>query len=315
MKTTPLKIKNITLKNNVLAAPLAGVSDVGFRSVCRVMGSGLGFTEMISAKGLMYGNKNTEKLLITSEYENPCAVQIFGSDADIMAQACQNPALAKFDIIDINMGCPVAKVYGNGEGAALMGDIKKAEKIITACVKESKKPITVKFRKGREENSVNAVEFAKMCEDSGASLITVHGRLRSQMYSGKSDRNIIAEVVKSVKIPVIANGDIYSDKDACDIMQQTGAAGIMVARGSLGNTRLFAEITGTECNISVKEGIIMHTDILYSYMGEKYTCLNMRKHLLWYLKKAKCSKELKLKAGMINTVSEIYDILNEAYKD
>jgi nifR3 family TIM-barrel protein len=313
MRTNPLYIKNLTLKNNVLAAPLAGVSDVGFRSVCRIMGASLGFTEMISAKGLLYNNKNTQKLLITSEYEDPCGVQLFGSEAEIMAEACRNPFIEKFDIIDINMGCPVPKVFDHGEGAALMSDIRKASEIITACVKAVNKPVTVKFRKGIDENSVNAVEFAKMCEDSGASLITVHGRLKTQMYSGKSDRNIIADVVKAVKIPVIANGDIYCDDDAQEIINQTGAAGVMVARGSLGNPALFAEITGIQPVLSVKDAIIMHAGILNRYMGEKYTSLNMRKHLLWYLKKAKSLKQYRAEANAVKSLSDIYNLVNKAF--
>ena len=313
MQIKPLKIGDVTLKNNVLAAPLAGVSDVGFRSVCKMLGAGICYTEMISAKGLLYKNNNTEKLLSVSQNENPCAVQIFGSEGDIMAEACNNPLLSKFAIIDINMGCPVPKVYGNGEGAALMNDLNKASKIISACVKATKKPITVKFRKGTDKNNINAVEFAKMCEDSGASLITVHGRLKSQMYSGLSDRNIIEKVVKSVKIPVIANGDIYSKEDAEKVFEITGAAGIMIARGSLGNPHIFAEITKEQAILTFKEAIITHAQVLCSFMGERYTSLNMRKHLLWYLKQAKCPKQLRLKAGTVNSMSDIYQLLKEAF--
>lgn len=313
MKTKPLLIKNVNLKNNVLAAPLAGVSDVGFRSVCRIFGASLTYTEMISAKGLYYNNKNTERLLNISKYENPCAVQLFGSDADLMAEICCYSQIEKFDIIDINMGCPVPKVYNNKEGAALMNDIKKAEKIIKACEKATKKPITVKFRKGIDQNNINAVEFAKMCENSGASLITIHGRLKSQLYSGKSDKKIIADVVKAVKIPVIANGDVFCENDAQNLINETGASGIMVARGSLGYPQIFADITEQYKPLSQKEAILKHLNILNNFTGEKFTCLNMRKHLLWYLNKCKGGKAFKNKAGNVQSITEITNLINEVF--
>ena len=252
-------------------------------------------------------------MLFTSQYEQPCGVQIFGSEPEIMADACQNPLLKKFAVIDINMGCPVPKVVNNGEGCALMSNVKLAEKVIIACVKSAAVPVTVKFRKGINEKNINAVEFAKMCEGAGASLVTVHGRLQTQLYSGKSDRNIIGEVVNSVKIPVVANGDVYSNEDAEALINQTGAAGIMVARGSLGYPQIFSDITGENKTLNVAETIKMHADILKGFMGEKYTCLNLRKHLLWYLNKTSGGKAYKIRAGAVNSLQEIYELIDEAF--
>lgn len=313
MKTNPLKIGNVLLKSNVLAAPLAGVSDIGFRAVCRLFGAALCYTEMISAKGLFFNNDKTKKLLQTTELESPCAVQIFGSEPDLMADMCKSPYLQKFDIIDINMGCPVSKIIKNNEGAALMGNIKLAEKIIKACVKAANKPVTVKFRKGTSANCINAVEFAKMCEGSGAALITVHGRLLSQLYGGKSDFQIIKKVVESVKIPVIANGDIFFAFDAENLLKVTGAAGVMVARGSLGNPQIFSDITGQKQPLTKKEAIKMHAQILAKYTEEKTACLNMRKHLMWYLKGIKGAKQFKADAAQVSRLEDILYIADRAF--
>lgn len=315
MPIEPLLIGQVGLENNVLLAPMAGITDVGFRSVCRMMGASLCFTEMVSAKGLLYNNKNTGRLLLTSQTEQPCAVQLFGSEPDIMAAACQDERLAKFSIIDINMGCPVPKVFGNGEGCALMGDIKLAEKIISACVKGAGRPVTVKFRKGIDEGGANAVEFAKMCEGAGAAMITVHGRLRTQFYSGKSDRDIITNVAAAVKIPVIANGDVFSKEDAFSILEQTGAAGVMVARGALGNPMIFSKITGKEPPMTLKQAVRTHVEILSQYTGERFACLNMRKHLLWYLDSIKGGKTFKARAARVSALHEIYAFIDEVFGD
>lgn len=309
----PLDIKGVHLNNNIMLAPLAGVSDVGFRSVCRMFGASLSFTEMVSAKGLHYKNKSTAKLLFTDETEKPCGVQIFGSSPEIMAEACTNPMLSKFDIIDINMGCPVQKVISSGEGCALMQNPAAAGKIISACVKATDKPITVKFRKGFDENNINAAEFAKMCEGAGASLITIHGRLGTEFYSGKSDRKVIENAVKSVKIPVMANGDIFSKQDAYSILNETGAAGIMVARGTLGNPQIFSDILGIDYPLSRYEAVKMHFETLYRFMGEKFTVLNMRKHLLWYLKYTKGGKAFNARAGKCGSIAELYELSKEAF--
>lgn len=315
MKTNPLKIGNVLLESNVLAAPLAGVSDIGFRSVCRLSGAALCYTEMISAKGLFYNNDKTIKLLQTTEREKPCAVQIFGSEPDLMAEMCKSPHLRKFDIIDINMGCPVSKIIKNNEGAALMGDIKLAEKVIKACVKAADKPVTVKFRKGTNENNINAVEFAKMCEGSGAALVTVHGRLLSQLYGGKSDPQIIKKVAENVKIPVIANGDIFSADDAENLLYETGAAGVMVARGCLGNPQIFSEISGQKQPLTKKEAVIMHAQIFAKYADEKTVCLNMRKHLMWYLKGVKGAKQYKAASAQVSRLEDILYIADKAFSE
>lgn len=310
-----MRIGKVLLKNNVMLAPMAGVGDVGFRSVCRMLGAGLSFTEMVSAKGLLYKNAKTERLLATSPHEEPCAVQLFGSEPEVLAEACRDGRLSKFSIIDINMGCPVPKVFGNGEGCALMGDIRLAEKIISACVKVAGRPVTVKLRKGIDEASANAVEFARMCEGAGAAMVTVHGRLRTQMYRGKSDWQVIANVVKAVNIPVIANGDVFSREDAISLMEKTGAAGVMVARGALGNPFIFSQITGQQQPFTLRQAIAAHTRILAEYTGERLACLNMRKHLLWYLGGVRGGKAYKAKAAKVSSLWEIYSMLDEVFGD
>lgn len=315
MSVKPLRIGDVLLKNNVLLAPMAGVSDVGFRAVCRELGAGLSYTEMVSAKGLLYQNAKTERLLVTAPEEEPCAVQLFGSEPQVLEKACRDERLSKFSIIDINMGCPVPKVFSNGEGCALMGNIALAEKIISACVKAAGRPVTVKFRKGIDDANANAVEFARMCEAEGAAMITVHGRLRTQMYRGKSDRQIIADVVRAVKIPVIANGDVFSADDAFSLMENTGAAGVMVARGALGNPFIFSEILGQKPPFTLKQAIIKHAGILAEYAGERLACLNMRKHLLWYLDGIKGGKAYKARAAKAGTLEEIYSLLDEVFGD
>lgn len=312
MKIQELKIKDIVLPGNVLLAPLAGVTDVGFRKVCRASGAHLSFTEMVSVKGLHYKNSNTARLLKCADNELPRAVQLFGSEPDLFYSVILSGVLDDFDIIDINMGCPVPKVVNNGEGSALMTNISLAEKVIKACVKATDRAVTVKFRKGFDGDNINAVEFAKMCQDSGAALITVHGRLRSQYYSGVSDRDIIAAVKGAVSIPVIANGDIFSVKDAHDIIESTGADGIMIARGCLGNPQVFSHITGN-APLTVREAIMMHAEELLSRTDEAFTVLNMRKHILWYLSRISGGKQLKPRAGKLAAFAELAEFVSEVF--
>ena len=236
------KIGDITIQHNTALGPMAGVTDLPFRLLCKEMGCGLLYTEMISAKALYYKNKNTEPLLETRKEEYPLALQLFGSDPDLIADMAKNLETGPYDIFDLNMGCPVPKVFNNGEGSALMGNPKLVEEILTKLVKATKKPVTVKIRKGIDDSHVNAVEIAKIAEGCGVSAIAVHGRTRMQYYSGKADWNIIAQVKNAVSIPVIGNGDIETGRDAKKMMEETGCDAIMVARRARGNPWIFRQI-------------------------------------------------------------------------
>ena len=280
-----VKIKNVELKSNLILAPMAGFTDLAFRSLCCEFGAGLTVTEMVSAKALSYKNKKTEELLFTLENESPKAVQIFGHEPEVMAEACKNPLLQKFDIIDINMGCPAPKIISNGDGSALLKDFELARKIIEACVNATEKPITVKFRIGFYDDEIVAVEFAKMCEEAGASAITVHGRTTKQGYSGSVDYDIIRKVKEAVSILVFANGDCRSREDYEKIMEITKADGVMIGRAALGRPELFREIAQ---NISLKEDkfkqIKWHYETMLGVYPERYVVLYMRSHLAQYLK-------------------------------
>ena len=238
----PLAIGGVTLPNNLLLAPLAGYTDAGFRRAAAVCGAGMTCTEMVSAKALHYGSGKTAELMFTSPEERVKAVQIFGSEPEVMAEAAAGPALAKFDVIDINMGCPMAKITGNGEGSALMKSPDLAGRIVEACVKAAGRPVTVKFRLGLDDANRNYLEFAKVCQSAGASAVTVHGRTTAQLYAGIADRDAIGEVVAALSIPVIANGDITDRQSMLDMFARTGCAGVMIARGALGNPMLFSEL-------------------------------------------------------------------------
>ena len=237
-----LQIGNVKMANNLILAPMAGVTDQPFRRLCREQGCGLLYTEMVSAKGILYNNRNTKELLQVREEERPIAVQIFGSDPEILGEMAARIEEGPYDIMDLNMGCPVPKVVNNGEGSALMRDPKLVERILSSLTKKVKKPVTVKFRKGFDENHVNAVEIARIAEACGISAVAVHGRTRQQFYSGKADWDIIRQVKEAVKIPVIGNGDIFSPEDAKRILEETGCDGLMIARGARGNPWIFKEI-------------------------------------------------------------------------
>ena len=238
MQLKPINIGKITIKNNVLLAPLAGYTNYPFRRLCKGYGAGLCFTEMVSAKGLKYGSENTKELLHTDEKEGLCAAQVFGNEPDTMRAACEHEAFAPFPIVDINMGCPVPKIYKNGEGSALLENPLLAEKIVKECVK-SGKTITVKFRIGITEDKLITAEFAKRMEGAGASLITVHGRTKDKIYAGEVNFAEIAAAKNAVQIPVIANGGVFSNADAENLINKTGADGVMVARASLFNPQIF----------------------------------------------------------------------------
>ena len=309
-----MKIKNIEFKNNIILAPMAGVTDVAFRSICIDMGADAGVTEMVSAKALYYNNEKTEDLLITASNETIKIVQIFGHEPDIMAQICASEKLRKFDIIDINMGCPAPKIVNNGDGSALMKNIDLAESIITACVKSTDKPITVKFRSGFDEDHINAIEFAKMCERAGASAITIHGRTRNQMYAGSVDLDIIKRVKESVKIPVIASGDIVDKESYKKTLEYTNCDAVMIGRGSLGNPYIFAELSGKNIDIFKIETIEKHINILREYFPENFISGHIRKHLLWYLKGEKNASDIKLKISTEPSLNNVMEIIKNFLK-
>ena len=310
-----MKIGNIEFKNNLILAPMAGVTDVAFRSICVDMGADAGVTEMISAKALAYCNWKTQDLLLTAPNEKTKIVQIFGSDPKIMAKICASEYLQKFDIIDINMGCPAPKIVNNGEGSALMKDMNLARAIITECVKATDKPITVKFRSGYDSDHINAVSFAKMCEDAGAKAITIHGRTRTQMYSGKVDLDIIKQVKEAVNIPVIASGDIVDLESYKHTMEYTHCDACMIARGALGNPEVFSKISGTQNTLSKYEIIEKHIKLLREYYSENFISGHIRKHLLWYLKGYPGASQLKVYVSTEPSIDNVLTKLKEFFTE
>lgn len=292
-------------------APIAGFSDVGFRRLCARAGAALTYTEMISAKGLVYGSSKTEDLLHTTDAEKVKAVQIFGSDPEIMLAAARHRALQKFDVIDVNMGCPVPKIVGNGEGSALLKTPELAAKIVRT-LKLSGKYTTVKFRIGFEQNSRTGVDFAKILQDAGADALTVHGRTREQFYAGRADREYIAEVVRAVDIPVIANGDVDSVNDYREMLRVTGAAGVMIARGALGKPWLFADIAGAERPWTTRrEAVGEHISTMLEFHSSVYVAANMKKHLAYYVRGLAGGKQFKQKVFESNSLDELNAAIDE----
>lgn len=310
-----MKIGEIKLKNNVFLAPMAGVTDVSFRIICKEMGVGLLYTEMISSKGLFYNDKKTEELTLIDRRERPIAMQIFGSDPCIMAKIVEEKLNNRedIDIIDINMGCPAPKIVKNGDGSALLKDPSLVGKIVHEVVKVSKKPITVKIRKGWDSSSINAVDIAKIAEKEGASAITVHGRTRDMFYSGEADWDIIGEVKSNVKIPVIGNGDIFTPEDGIRMLKHTKCDGIMVGRGSRGNPWLIKNIieliNGKDVVYPSYEDkikkAIEHLELLCQFKDERIAVREMRKHIAWYIKGIKDSARIK---NQVNTIETVYDM-------
>ena len=280
----PLAIGGVVLPSNVFCAPLAGYTDFAFRKLCYSFGAGLCYTEMVSAKGLLYNGEGTKELLLRGEGEPPqTAVQLFGGDADILRAACESEALAPFPVIDLNMGCPVPKVYKNGEGSALLADLPRAEKIVSACAKCGK-PVTVKFRIGIERGKYVAAEFAKLCEGAGAAAIAVHGRVREAYYAGEPSYAQIAAAKNAVRIPVIANGGIFSVADAVKMVRETGADGVMLARAALYDPHLFAEFYGEGRAWDIPAAIARQTEDMLPVYGERNTVVHMRKMAAFYLR-------------------------------
>lgn len=302
-----LSIGKHTLTSPYLLAPLAGYTDISYRNICRGYGAGLTYTEMVSAKGLVYGNDKTSDLLRLAPSETPSAVQIFGSEPDVMAEAVKR---IECDIIDINMGCPVRKIVSNGEGSALMLSPSLAERVVSACVKASNgRPITVKFRAGFDEAHKNAVEFAKIMQNGGASAITIHGRTREQFYSGLADRELIKEVAETVNIPVIANGDITSIDDIKEYADSK-VVGFMIGRGAIGRPEIFSILQGKTVEVDKVEQIKLHIDGLLPYLPERVVVNDMKKHIAFYLKGKSGIKDIKNAVFSAKSIDELLKILS-----
>ena len=309
MKVHALTIGNTQVENNIFLAPMAGYTDYAFRKLQISLGVGLSFTELVSAKGLMYGGQGSAELLYSGNDIGKTAAQIFGSDAYFMRSACESDYLAPFSIIDINMGCPVPKVFKNGEGSALLTDIKKAEYIVKECVKSGKN-ITVKIRTGQKRGDNVATEFAKMAEDSGASLITIHGRVREDYYSGEPDFNAIEKAKNAVKIPVIANGGIFTVEDANNMIDKTGADGVMLARGAIANPFLISSLLGKMPNLSLKEYMLEHISLMAELYPDRRTALEFRKFTPYYFKGMVGVKELKTELQSAETVEQVKNLIS-----
>ncbi len=306
----PVNISGLVCPNNVFLAPLAGYTNYPFRELCRRLGAGLTFTEMVSCKGLLYGNEETKKLLVHGE-ESPKAAQIFGCDPQIMRAACEGEELAPFDLIDINMGCPMPKVVKNGEGSALMENPTLAEKVISECVKSGKR-ISVKFRTGVTEEKKITAEFARLCEGAGACMITVHGRTREKVYAGAPDYAEIAAAKNAVSIPVIANGGVWSKSDAEKTLAKTGADGVMIARAAMYRPQVFADIASTEPP-PMKELFLRQLSETLALYGERFACVFMRKMAAFYLKGKPQAAENKRRLFSAQTTEEVALLAEEIF--
>jgi len=317
-----LKIGNVAIRNNLIMAPMAGVTDVFFRDIVWQCGAGLTVSEMVSAKSIVYGNKNTIRLMENCEHIRPWSIQFFGHEPNVLAEAIrridENYSQVRYDIVDINMGCPMPKIVKNDEGAALMTNPVLAGQMIEAAVRASHRPVTVKIRKGFSSSTINAVELAKIAQESGASAIAVHGRTRDQYYAGIADWTIIKEVKQAVKIPVIGNGDIFSPQDAVECLNKTACDGLMIARGAMGNPWLFSRIIGyvktgelppSPTNAEIVATAINHLHAVAAHQTARTE--EMRKHISWYTKGMYGSAEIRRRVNKASTVHEMEGLLRE----
>lgn len=319
-----LRIGPVQLDNPVISAPMAGITNRAFRILAREAGCGLVCTEMVSDQALLYGNPKTTSLLDLTGEEGPVSMQIFGSEVDYMAEAAEIAESLGGEILDINMGCPTPKIVKNGEGAALMKEPARAAAIVRAVARRVKVPVTVKMRKGWDDSSVNAAELARMVVEAGASAVTVHGRTRSQFYTGKADWGIIAEVKKAVDVPVIGNGDIWEPQDALNMMEVTGCDGVMIGRAAMGNPWIFRRaihyletgglLPGPTPDERV-ETALRHLDMMVAFKGERVAVWEMRKHAAWYMKGLRGAARLREKVNRAQTIAEMREAISQALSD
>ena len=314
-----LTIGNVVLDNPYVLAPMAGVTDLPFRLLCREQGVGLLCMEMVSAKAIQYNNKNTKALLEIHPEELPVSLQLFGSEPDVISEIAKQIEELPFSILDINMGCPVPKIVKNGEGSALMKNPKLVHEIVSKTVKAIEKPVTVKIRKGFDDSCINAVEIAKIIEDAGAAAVAVHGRTREQFYSGKADWDIIRQVKEAVSIPVIGNGDVVSGESAIAMMKQTGCDGVMIGRGAQGNPWIFSELIEYERTgkmperpslEEIKNMMLRHAQLQLQYKGEYLGIREMRKHVAWYTTGLANSAKLRAEINAVETYEQLESLLN-----
>lgn len=314
----PLAVGGVTLKNNIILAPMAGVTDLPFRLLCSEQGAGLAGMEMVSAKAILYGNKNTEELLAIHPQEGAVSLQLFGSDPKIVSEMAKRIEERPFAVLDLNMGCPVPKIVNNGEGSALMREPKLAGEIIAATVKAIEKPVTVKIRKGFDADHVNAVEMARIAEEAGAAAVAVHGRTREQFYSGQADWEIIAKVKEAVSIPVIGNGDVTDGETAAKLLAETGCDGVMIGRAARGNPWLFRQVIGyledgrklPPPDIEEKKKMILrHAALQLETKGEYTGVREMRKHLSWYTAGMPNSAKLRQRINLAERFEEIVELV------